>query len=59
VQRMISANPVSKQEATTVRCGRCGAQPKLICRILNPRNGDTLRMYKCDCGEQTWTTNRE
>jgi hypothetical protein len=22
---------------------------------IDPRNGDTLRMYKCECGEQTWT----
>jgi hypothetical protein len=56
---MTSPKPVLIQEATTVRCGRCGAQPKLTHTILDPRKGDTLRMYKCDCGEQTWTTDRE
>ena len=56
---MTSVNPVEARAAPTIRCGRCGIQPKLIHRILNPRTGDTLRMYKCDCGEQTWTTTRE
>jgi len=46
-------------ESPEVRCNRCGAQPKLVHRMLDPRKGHTLRMYSCTCGEQTWTTNAE
>jgi hypothetical protein len=40
-----------------IRCNRCGALVQLIETILDPRRGLTLRMFKCICGEQTWTTN--
>jgi hypothetical protein len=23
--------------------------------MLNPVNGRTVRMFKCECGEQTWS----
>jgi len=39
-----------------VRCGRCAAEPRLVQEMLDPRTGSTLRMYKCHCGEQIWTT---
>jgi len=42
-----------------VRCKRCGAQPKLIEKMLDPRRGHTLRVFRCTCGEQTWTSNPE
>jgi predicted RNA-binding Zn-ribbon protein involved in translation (DUF1610 family) len=51
-----SARTVSDKEAFEFRCSQCGAQPKLIHRMLDPRRGETLRMYKCPCGEQIWTT---
>jgi lysyl-tRNA synthetase class I len=37
-----------------VRCKHCGAVPRLAHKILDPRSGGTLRMYKCECGEQMW-----
>jgi hypothetical protein len=40
------------------RC-RCGAQPKLSHRMLDSRRGLTIRMFKCTCGERTWTEDRE
>ncbi len=38
------------------RCDRCGAQLKLISRMMDPRRGRTARIYRCQCGEQaaTW-----
>jgi hypothetical protein len=24
--------------------------------MLNPQNGKIVRMFKCECGAQTWTT---
>jgi len=29
--------------------------PALVLKMLNPRTGQTVRMFKCGCGEQTWT----
>jgi hypothetical protein len=26
--------------------------------MLNPVNGRTVRMFKCDCGEQTWSEDK-
>ena len=37
-----------------VRCKKCSAVPTLAHKILDPRTGGTLRMYKCKCGEQMW-----
>jgi hypothetical protein len=46
-------------ESRELLCDRCGAQPKLIQKMLDPRKGHTLRMYSCTCGEQIWTSNAE
>jgi hypothetical protein len=37
-----------------VRCKRCQAIPRLAHKILDVRTGGSLRMYKCECGEQMW-----
>ena len=39
-----------------VQCGRCAAEPRLVHELLDVRTGGTLRMYKCQCGEQIWTS---
>jgi hypothetical protein len=33
-------------------------RPKLVRTMLNSQNGRTIRMFKCDCGEQTWSEER-
>jgi uncharacterized Zn finger protein len=43
----------------TLLCSRCGAQQKLIHTLLNPQKRHTIRMYRCQCGEQTWTSELE
>ncbi len=35
-------------------CNQCGKKPALVRTMLNPRSGRTVRMFKCECGEQTW-----
>ncbi|SHN86969.1 hypothetical protein SAMN05444170_6942 [Bradyrhizobium erythrophlei] len=40
------------------RCSLCGEKPKLILKMLNPRNGRTVRRFKCGCGEQTWSEDK-
>jgi hypothetical protein len=36
------------------RCSHCGAQPKLVSKMMDPRRGRTVRVFECVCGEQTW-----
>ena len=49
----------SSLEPNPVRtCSHCGEKPALVRTMLNPRNGLTVRMFKCQCGEQRWTEDR-
>ena len=50
-----SAKPLSANTIIDVRCLKCGTQPKIIQRMLDARRNHTIRMFKCECGEQTWT----
>jgi predicted SprT family Zn-dependent metalloprotease len=40
------------------RC-RCGAQPKLIRKIMDSRNGTTVRIFECQCGQLSWTESKQ
>jgi hypothetical protein len=40
-------------------CNQCGKKPARVRTMLNPVNGRTVRMFKCDCGEQTWSEDRQ
>jgi hypothetical protein len=48
----VLSNP--RKEPDAIRCRLCNAAPQLTHKILKPRTGGTLRMYKCQCGEQMW-----
>jgi hypothetical protein len=39
-------------------CSYCDKKPALVLTMLNPQNGRTVRMFKCGCGEQTWTEDK-
>jgi len=39
---------------TQRRCPTCAAFPKLTHRFLNPKQGKTIRVYQCKCGERIW-----
>jgi hypothetical protein len=47
-----------RSEPNEVKRSHCGAQPRLAQKILNAQTGGTLRMYKCQCGEQMWVDHR-
>jgi hypothetical protein len=40
-------------------CDNCGKKPSIALTMLNPSNGRTVRMFKCECGEQTWSEDKE
>jgi hypothetical protein len=39
-----------------VRCRDCRAKTELMVRMMNPRDGRTLRIFRCDCGRLTTTS---
>ena len=46
-------------EANPIRmCTHCSKKPALLRTMLNPKNGRTVRMFKCECGEQTWSEDK-
>jgi len=34
-------------------CQRCGRKSRLLGKMLDPRKGETVRMFICECGELT------
>jgi hypothetical protein len=40
------------------RC-KCGAHPTLAHRMMDPTRGITVRMFECQCGERSWTEDKE
>jgi hypothetical protein len=40
-------------DQSAASCQRCGSKPSVICKMLDPRNGETVRIFKCQCGEMT------
>ena len=45
------SGPKTREER---RC-KCGAQPRLIHKMMDPKRGLTVRMFECRCGERSWT----
>lgn len=38
---------------------KCGAQPRLVGKMLDTQRGRTVRMFECQCGERRWTEDKE
>jgi hypothetical protein len=36
-------------------CNHCGEKPSQVRTMLDSLTGRTVRMFKCKCGEQTWS----
>jgi hypothetical protein len=39
-------------------CSNCGKTPALVRTMLNSLSGRNVRMFKCECGEQTWSEDK-
>jgi hypothetical protein len=39
-------------------CSQCDRKPAMVRSMLNPKTGRTVRMFKCECGEQTWSEDK-
>ena len=33
------------------KCRSCGSKPRLICKMLDPKSGQTVRIFMCLCGD--------
>ena len=49
---------IGKKTIEDRRC-QCSAQPKLAHKMMDPKRGLTVRMFRCDCGVQSWTEDNE
>ena len=39
-------------------CNHCGEKPAQVRTMLDSLSGRTVRMFKCKCGEQTWSEDK-
>ena len=49
----LESKAVEMKTARTV-CSRCGAMPTWVKTLLDSRNGRSLTILKCKCGNETW-----
>jgi len=59
VNRDFKNEVFSKYEPNPAPPCYCGAKPVLKLKMLNPGTGLTVRMFKCECGAQTWNEAKE
>jgi hypothetical protein len=52
-------NLAGKKTIEDCRCRRCDAHPKLVLAMLDSAKSRTVRMFKCQCGEQSWASDSE
>ena len=38
---------------------KCGAQPRIVRKMMDPKTGKTVRMFECQCGTRNWTEAKE
>jgi hypothetical protein len=38
---------------------KCGAQPIIVRKMMEPMTGKTVRMFECQCGTRSWTEAKE
>ena len=38
------------------KCDLCGGKPQLASKMLDSKNGRTVRMFICECGDKTWVS---
>ena len=37
---------------------KCGAQPRLAHKMMDPKRGVVVRMFECECGERSWAEDK-
>lgn len=54
-----SARNLPSPTDSQIKCDRCAVNPPLLQKLLNPRTGGTVRIYRCQCGQQMWRETHE
>lgn len=54
-----SSEKLSGPETPDERRCRCGAQPKVVRKIMDSTRGLTVRMFECQCGERSWSEHKD
>ena len=40
-------------------CAKCGKRPEYLTSMLDPKVGRTFYMFRCECGEQSWISEKK
>ena len=51
------AKAIERRES--VACSHCRAKAELIVAMTNPKDGRTLRVFRCECGKLTSTRDHQ
>ena len=38
---------------------KCGAQSRVVRKMMDPQTGKTVRMFECQCGARSWIEAKE
>ena len=55
---LFSSNNFRPQAVREPPC-KCGAQPMIVRKMMDPKTGKTVRMFECQCGARSWTEAKE
>jgi hypothetical protein len=55
----INSHTYSGSKVPEVLPCKCGAQPMIVRKMMDPKTGKTVRMFECQCGARSWTEAKE
>jgi hypothetical protein len=47
------SDPYSSPKPRKARPCKCGAQPMMVRKMMDPKTGKTVRMFECQCGARS------
>jgi hypothetical protein len=56
---LVSSATYSDSKAREQPACKCGAQPIIVRKMMDPKTGKTVRMFECQCGARSWTEAKE
>jgi hypothetical protein len=57
--KFVSSDTFSSPKAREEPRCKCGAPPRIVRKMMDPRTGMTFHMFECQCGERSWTEAKE
>jgi hypothetical protein len=56
---LVSSDTYSGPKLWEQAACKCGAQPIIVRKMMDPKTGKTVRMFECQCGARSWTEAKE